>query len=532
MAPEQTISSQGPGTDTTQDGVIIDELLCFLTNKVNSLSTDVITKLCVEFYDEEVIVSSKNRLFELCADENNDRNRRRQGTNKNSDNIKDIIKLIQEKGSNIPTFVAHNLGNLPPIQFDHVDVTVLLSEIKKTQSEVAKLRKCSTAQHDCMKDLLSASGDLSSRVLVLEDYSQSQINSMATGNSLSTRPRPMPTADVNDANPGPINTTPIMSTTNRSTSDGAPFTTQNTTATPTRQVTRPTTVHDTTGRTDDSDDETIRMRPNSAETSATEENAAANPATSTTSHTTSAMTSRTNDETTRGEISDADPTVRSIGSDSPATTTTGTTTAAPIAYNVAVRTGNTQAAQGLTTSTAPACATGNSSTVQGQWFRVHSAKGKTRHIPEGEQNLNGGAGTTNKVRSSATVQIQPRSFRQQGIKGKNKSTGIRTVKRVQRPRIAKVFATGFKPGVTAADLKEYLSNQLCLDMDVEPVIPRSDRPTYVSFRINCECPNPTVFMDEELWPEEASVYWWREPRVPVPTSEDSTTTVTHPPNNS
>lgn len=40
----------------------------------------------------------------------------------------------------IPIFVAHDLNKLPPITFDHVDVTRLLKDILKLQNEIQQIK--------------------------------------------------------------------------------------------------------------------------------------------------------------------------------------------------------------------------------------------------------------------------------------------------------------------------------------------------------------------------------------------------------
>ncbi len=55
--------------------------------------------------------------------------------------IKDMIKLLHEKDTEIPTFVckAVDLCKLPPISFDSVDVSNLLSQIQKIKDDVTML---------------------------------------------------------------------------------------------------------------------------------------------------------------------------------------------------------------------------------------------------------------------------------------------------------------------------------------------------------------------------------------------------------
>ena len=113
-------------SDNEDNEVIVDELLCFLSKKIDVLPPQTIADLCATSFEDIEIENSKKRLFELCADENSSRFRWRQGPKKSAVNIADMLRLMQEKGSDEPVFVARDLSRLPPITFDSVDVSSLL----------------------------------------------------------------------------------------------------------------------------------------------------------------------------------------------------------------------------------------------------------------------------------------------------------------------------------------------------------------------------------------------------------------------
>ena len=102
-------SSQSSSKNDNNNGVVIDELLCFVQNKIDLLPPTAIADLCTATFQDGDIEASKRRLFELCADENCTRLRKRQGPHKTTKNIDDIVRLMQEKGTDTPTFVALNL---------------------------------------------------------------------------------------------------------------------------------------------------------------------------------------------------------------------------------------------------------------------------------------------------------------------------------------------------------------------------------------------------------------------------------------
>ena len=114
-------------------GNVINELLCFVTNKCDVLPAEPISQWCCATFEESEIEQSKKLLYDICADHETPRMILRKGPKKSSQNIEDILKLVQEKGTDLPTFVAHSLQLLPPIGCDSLDVSTLRHAIKKSQ---------------------------------------------------------------------------------------------------------------------------------------------------------------------------------------------------------------------------------------------------------------------------------------------------------------------------------------------------------------------------------------------------------------
>ena len=152
--------AQPPGSDTGS-GVIINELLCFVANKLDLLPTETIVQLCVTSFQDAEIEDAKKQLFEMCADETTTRLITRKGPKKASQNMEDIIKMLHEKGSDTPTFVAQNLQALPPIAFNSLDVSHLLHTIQKTQTEMEILKEVMKVQSEVVSDLVKAQSHIS-----------------------------------------------------------------------------------------------------------------------------------------------------------------------------------------------------------------------------------------------------------------------------------------------------------------------------------------------------------------------------------
>ena len=45
---------------------ILTELLCFISNKMDIMTEDLLVKLCADFYSKNVIEAAKRLLFDLC----------------------------------------------------------------------------------------------------------------------------------------------------------------------------------------------------------------------------------------------------------------------------------------------------------------------------------------------------------------------------------------------------------------------------------------------------------------------------------
>ena len=100
----------------------------------------MIVKLCIDTYDDKDVENAKRLLFDSC---NIDKIRfiRRQGQHKRNNNLHDMVNLLHELDeSNVPCFVAQDLTRLPPVDVSHIDVSILIKEIRGLQHEVSQLK--------------------------------------------------------------------------------------------------------------------------------------------------------------------------------------------------------------------------------------------------------------------------------------------------------------------------------------------------------------------------------------------------------
>lgn len=137
--------------------VVINEVLAFVSNKIDVMTEEGISRICISAFSESEIVSAKNLLFDSIPTGKRKITRKRDG--KKQRDIDDIITLL--KGTDpdeLPVFVAKDLQKLPPVLFDHVDVTRLLKDIIKLQSDIKEIKEdyVTVSQLDIVKKDLDA----------------------------------------------------------------------------------------------------------------------------------------------------------------------------------------------------------------------------------------------------------------------------------------------------------------------------------------------------------------------------------------
>ncbi|VVC93968.1 unnamed protein product [Leptidea sinapis] len=120
-------------------GVIINEFLTFVQNKIDVLDELSIVHICATNFTDSEVESGKSALYNACGD--GVRNIQRKGEDRKNKNIKDVIKLLKEVDpDDQPTFVARDLSRLPPVSFDHVDVNRLLKDMSLMKAEMTDFK--------------------------------------------------------------------------------------------------------------------------------------------------------------------------------------------------------------------------------------------------------------------------------------------------------------------------------------------------------------------------------------------------------
>ncbi len=104
-----------------------------------------------------------------------------------------MMKVLQEKGEDIPLFVASKLCKLPLVDFNNIDVCALLSKIQQTQEELLVLKATMESCNNVADILKGVANDLQVR---LGRDERKQHDPFYQDIALATGSAPLPLADM------------------------------------------------------------------------------------------------------------------------------------------------------------------------------------------------------------------------------------------------------------------------------------------------------------------------------------------------
>ncbi|XP_014829413.1 PREDICTED: uncharacterized protein LOC106908000 [Poecilia mexicana] len=133
---------------------------------MRTLSQDEIVLLVSSNFSSEWIEESKRLLFEFCT--TTVRCIRHKGPQKDTNNIKDCLKVLNECGENIPRFVSHYLDELPPVGFGSMDASALLSRMERLSRDVLSLKEAMEIQASVNKNLAASTAAMNRRLAAVE----------------------------------------------------------------------------------------------------------------------------------------------------------------------------------------------------------------------------------------------------------------------------------------------------------------------------------------------------------------------------
>ncbi|XP_075990184.1 uncharacterized protein LOC142985826 [Anticarsia gemmatalis] len=161
-----------------------------------------ILQICRSNFKEEDVSSAKLLLFQSLGKLDQMPSRRREGSEKSLQDIIDMLKKTDP--DDVPDFVAKELSKLPPVMFDHVDVTRLLKDITSLKAEMTKMQSRLEASDTIIAELRAEITSLHNVGSVIRSPEASKVNtrrgpqtasisSFASANSSAS-----PAADIAD----------------------------------------------------------------------------------------------------------------------------------------------------------------------------------------------------------------------------------------------------------------------------------------------------------------------------------------------
>lgn len=176
--------------------IVISELLAFVQNKVDVMDEVSLVSICSTAFSEEEICTAKKLLFESVTKQYLNR----KGDRKTTRNLNDIITLIKETDpEKLRTFVARELQKLPPVTFDHIDVTRLLKEIVIIQRELKTIQESCTTQYATTDEIKQLKFEIDNLKKAMSQNTVSYVNSKSGAYCLN---------DSLDCNGGPMGLLP------------------------------------------------------------------------------------------------------------------------------------------------------------------------------------------------------------------------------------------------------------------------------------------------------------------------------------
>jgi hypothetical protein len=124
---------------------VVNELLCFIQNKLDTMPRDILVKLCFEFYSQDSISKGKHVLFDATPPDfrHIKRHIKRRGPEKSREDLNDIMRLfLQIDPGKGPLFVAKDLSQLPPLSIKNFDILKVARDVEEIKQNLKMLTDC------------------------------------------------------------------------------------------------------------------------------------------------------------------------------------------------------------------------------------------------------------------------------------------------------------------------------------------------------------------------------------------------------
>lgn len=117
------------------DKIVINELLMVIQNKMDIMDEKMLVNLCNLHNTEQDVESAKATLTFYCGEHSV--TTRRSGDGKKVKHLSDIIEMFRmTEPDYFPYFVAKDLGKLPSVTFDYINVVSVMKDISFLKCEL------------------------------------------------------------------------------------------------------------------------------------------------------------------------------------------------------------------------------------------------------------------------------------------------------------------------------------------------------------------------------------------------------------
>ncbi len=138
------------GYNFNKQQFIVNEVLCFVQNKMDNLPRESIVNMGKNFFDQHEILHAKKLLYELIPIGNR-RLKVHRGDNKKMQDLNDIFFHLQcAPLMDTPLFLALDIAKLPPLSGHSSDLSSVLSNMEALQSQVDVLTEAQKVATDFM----------------------------------------------------------------------------------------------------------------------------------------------------------------------------------------------------------------------------------------------------------------------------------------------------------------------------------------------------------------------------------------------
>ncbi|KAM3956623.1 uncharacterized protein ACR2FA_009398 [Aphomia sociella] len=204
--------------------LIANELLAFIQHAIDTMDEVSIMQICKSNFKEEEICNSKVLLYQTLG--KGDRIPSRRRDEKGERSLQDIISLLKETDpDDVPAFVAKQLHKLPPVTFDHVDVTRLLKDITTLKAGLVEVQLRLEASESTICDLRAELVSLKSNDSVSGSHEVANINTRRGAKNASIgsiESANSPSAAVSSVAPRPVPRSPTSGQMTSSVSTSTP----------------------------------------------------------------------------------------------------------------------------------------------------------------------------------------------------------------------------------------------------------------------------------------------------------------------